>query len=201
MDTYEIDITDPRVYNAKFAKRGMDPDSPTFNQAVTGQDADKYIEDMKDEITNFKRMNTWILLDREPHMRILKGTWVFKLKRTPDGVAYRYRSRFCVRGDQQEYGVNYFETFAPVVQWSTIRLLLILILTNQWTTRVIDYTNAFPQANIDTEIYVETPALYGSRKGEDKVLKLGKMLYGLKQSPRTFYQHLSQGLKNRGWTP
>ena len=105
-----------------------------------------------------------------------------------------HRSRFCVRGDQQEYGVNYFETFAPVVQWSTIRILLILILTNNWTTRVIDYTNAFPQAVIDTDIYVEPPALFGSKSGEDKVLKLRKSLYGLKQSPRTFYQHLSQGL-------
>ena len=63
LDTYEIDITDPRVYNAKFAKRGMDPDSPKFNQAVSGQDADKYIEAMKEEITNLKRMNTWILVD------------------------------------------------------------------------------------------------------------------------------------------
>ena len=135
-----------------------------------GIEADKYIEAMKEEITNLKRMNTWILVDREPHMKVLKGTWAFKLKRTPDGVAYRHRSRFCVRGDQQEYGVNYFETFAPVVQWSTIRLLLILILTNRWKTRVIDYTNAFPQANIDTDIFAETPALFGSKSGEDKVL-------------------------------
>ena len=106
-----------------------------------------------------------------------------------------------MRGDQQEYGVNYFETFAPVVQWSTIRILLILILTNNWTTRVIDYTYVFPQADIDTDIYVEPPALFSSKSGEDKVLKLRKSLYGLKQSSCTFYQHLSQGLQNRGWKP
>ena len=85
-----------------------------------------------------------------------------------------------------------------MVQWSTIRLLLILILTHCWTTRVIDYTNVFPQANIDTEIYVEPLALFGSKKGDDKVLKLRKSLYGLQQSPRIFYQHLSQGLQNKG---
>ena len=96
-----------------------------------------------------------------------------------------------MRGDQQEYGVNYFETFAPVVQWSTIRILLILILTNNWTTPVIEYTNAFPQANKDTDIYVEPPALFNSKSGKDKVIKLRKSLYGLNQSPRTFYQHLS----------
>ena len=200
MASYESNITDPRVYNAKFNKKLADPDSPTFKEAMSSMEADKYIEAMKEEIMNLKRMQTWILVDREPHMKVLKGTWAFKLKRTPDGVAYRYRSRFCVRGDQQEYGVNYFETFAPVVQWSTIRVLLILILTNAWKTRVIDYTNAFPQANIDTDIFVETPALFGCRSGEDKVLKLKKSLYGLKQSPRTFYQHLSKGLQTRGWT-
>ena len=97
------------------------------------------------------------------------------------------------------YGVNYFETFAPLVQWSTIRLMLIFILTQKWVTRVIDYTNAFPQANIDTDIYVERPAMISPKERSDKVLKLKKSLYGLKQSPRTVYQHLSQGLINRGW--
>ena len=92
-----------------------------------------------------------------------------------------------MRGDQQEYGVTYFEIFAPVVQWSTIRLLLIIILTKGWKTKVIDYTNAFPQANIDMDIFVEPPALFGSSNRADKVLKLKKSLYGLKQSPRTFY--------------
>jgi len=78
--------------------------------------------------------------------------------------------------------------------------MLIMVLTNSWNTRVIDYTNAFPQANIDTDIYVEMPAMFGSKEGGNKVLKLKKSLYGLKQSPRTFYQHISQGLKDRGWT-
>ena len=200
MDTLESNITDARVYNAKFNRSKSDPDTPTFKEAMASIEADKYIDAMKEEIANLKRMNTWDLVDRDPHMKVLKGTWAFKLKRTPDGVPYRYRSRFCVRGDQQEYGVNYFETFAPVIQWSTIRLLLILILTNSWKTRVIDYTNAFPQANIDTDIYVEMPALFGSKMGQDKVMKLKKSLYGLKQSPRTFYQHLSKSLQNRGWT-
>ena len=58
MNTYEIDITDPRVYNAKFSKRGTDPDAPTFHRALSGPDANKYIEAMKEEITNLKRMNT-----------------------------------------------------------------------------------------------------------------------------------------------
>ena len=103
-------------------------------------------------------------------MKVLKGTWFYKLKRTPDGVAYRHCFRFCVQGDQQEYIINYFETFVSVIQWSTIRLLLIVILRNKWKTRVIDYINAFPQANIDTVIYVELPLLFDSKTGNDKLL-------------------------------
>ena len=80
-------------------------------------------------------------------------------------------------------------------QKECIWLLLLFILANHWTTRVLDYTNVFPQANIDTDIYItEPPVLFGCKSGEDKVLKLRKSLHGLKQSPRTSYQHLSQGL-------
>ena len=103
-------------------------------------------------------------------------------------------SRFCIWGDQQEYRVNHFEPFAPVVKWNIIRLLLILILAKHWTTRVIDYTKAFPQANIDTDICVKMQALFCSKNGEDKVIKLNKSLYQLKQCPTIFYQHISQGI-------
>ena len=116
----------------------MDPDAPTFHQALSGLEVDKYIDAIKEQIINLKQMNTWKLVDREPRMRVLKGTWDFKLKRAPDRVAYRYRSRFYVYVYQQEYGINYFETFNTVVQWSTSGLLLILILINHWTTRIID---------------------------------------------------------------
>ena len=94
-------------------------------------EADKYIEAMKEEFANLKHMDTWSLVERTSQIKVLKETGAFKLKHTQDAVAYRYRSRFSVRGNQQEYGINYFETFAPVVQWSTIRILLILILTNK----------------------------------------------------------------------
>ena len=65
---------------------------------------------------------------------------------------------------------------------------------------MIDYTNTFPQADIDTDIFVEPPALFGSKSGGHRILKLKKSLHELKQSSRTFYQHLSKSLQNRGWT-
>ena len=63
METFESNITDPSVYLAKYAKEQSDPDTPTFHQAMAGEDADKYIAAMKEEITNLQRMKTWELVD------------------------------------------------------------------------------------------------------------------------------------------
>jgi hypothetical protein len=62
-------------------------------------------------------------------MNVLKGTWVFKLKHLPDGTPSEFKARFCARGDLQQAGLNYFDTYAPVIQWLTIRLLFATVLT------------------------------------------------------------------------
>jgi Reverse transcriptase (RNA-dependent DNA polymerase) len=86
-----------------------------------------------------------------------------------------------------------------VVQWSTIRLLLSTVLTEGWTTRQVDYTNAFAQAELKEEVYVEYPRMFGSKTGSGRVLHLLKSLYGLRQAPRTFFEKLKAGLEERGW--
>ncbi len=197
-DSGLINISDPRVYVA--SRRGLDPDNPTFQQAMHGPDASEYIAAMKLEIHTLVQQRTWVSVPRPKHKNVLKGTWAFKLKRLPDGTAYRHKARFCARGDLQKEGIDFFETYAPVVQWSTIRLLLSTVLTEKWTTRQVDYTNAFAQAELHEEVYVEFPRLFGPPSGEDRVLELKKSLYGLRQAPRTFFEKLKAGLEERGWT-
>ena len=152
-DSGILNISDPRVYAAKL--RGNDSDNPTFQQAMHGSDAAEYIKGMKLETHTLVGQRTWESFDRPKHQNVLKGTWAFKLKRLPDGTAYRHKARFCARGELRKEGVDFFETYAPVVQWSTIRLLLSTVLTEGWTTRQLDYTNAFAQAELKEEVYVE----------------------------------------------
>jgi hypothetical protein len=197
-DSGLVNISDSRVYVA--SRRGHDPDNPTFQQAMHGPDASEYIAAMKLEIHTLVQQRTWVSVPRPTKKNVLKGTWAFKLKRLPDGTAYRYKARFCARGDLQKEGIDFFETYAPVVQWSTIRLLLSTVLTEKWTTRQVDYTNAFAQAELNEEVYVEFPRLFGPPSGEDRVLELKKSLYGLRQAPRTFFEKLKAGLEERGWT-
>ena len=112
--------------------------------------------------------------------------WAFKLKRYPDGSPMKFKARYCVRGDLQREGIDYFETYAPVIQWSTVRLVLTLILANHWVTKQVDYTNAFAQATLKEEVYIETPRGFNRNDGKD-TLKLNNSLYRLKQAPKTFY--------------
>jgi hypothetical protein len=201
-----LNCVDPRAYAAKVHCVG-DPDNPSYSEAMTSAEADYWIKAMQIEISQLVKQETWhpILRRDVPRTndgsqrKILNGTWAFKLKRLPDGTASKYKARYCVRGDQQTEGVDYFKTYAPVVQWSTVRLLLTMILANDWTTRQVDYTNAFAQATLKEEVYIKAPHGYGFKDKKDKVLHLIKSLYGLKQAPRTFFEMLRTGLLERGF--
>ena len=93
-------------------------------------------------------------------------------------------------------GVDYFDNFAHVVQWTTIRTLLILSLQLNLHTAQVDYTAVFPQAKLDDEVYVEM--LRGFRDS-GYVYKLKKSLYGLRQSPKNFFEHLKDQLEAIGF--
>ena len=75
--------------------------------------------------------------------------------------------------------------YAPVVQWSTIRLVLTMILSNRWSTKQVDFINAFAQVDIDEEVYIDPPKGFEGADGIHKVLCLFKSLYGSKQAPKT----------------
>jgi Reverse transcriptase (RNA-dependent DNA polymerase) len=141
-------------------------------------------------------MRSWNVVTQEPWMHVLPSTWAFRCKRYPDGSIRKLKARFCARGDKQIEGVDYFDTFAPVVNWTTVRLMLVLsiILKLLVATKQVDYTTAFV-ADIDRDrnwdkmteeeqkrsgVYVRMPRGF-SQPG--KVLKLNKSLYGLKQAP------------------
>jgi hypothetical protein len=130
----------------------------------------------------------------------LKLTWILKLKRCPDGIPSTFKARFFVRGDLQKEGVDFCETYVPVCQWSTVRMILTMVIQNGWATKQVDYTNAFAQAEMKETVYIEAPKLFCPISGKHLVLLLLKSMCGLKQAPRTFYEKLRDGLLERGFT-
>ena len=75
-----------------------------------------------------EKMKPWDIFDLNKDMNVLQYTWAFKCKWLPGSIIQKFMDRFCVRGDQQIKGVEFFETFAPVIQWATILLTMILSL-------------------------------------------------------------------------
>ena len=194
-----MECTNPIAF-AAMAKRS-DPDSPRYHEAMASIDSESFKEAMVVEINALMAKDTWTIIPRAsiPNKNVLPGTWAFKRKRFPDGRLRKCKARFCVRGDKQVEGVDYFETYAPVVQWSTVRCLLVMSIVLGLETRQIDYSNAFCQAEIEEEVYVELPKDFGDKQGRDMVLKLNKSLYGTKQAPRAWFLKLKESLEERGF--
>ena len=198
LDSGEICCIDPRAYAAKF--KTYNADNPSYQMAMSGEMAHEWQKAMIAEIKGILKQKTWVPINRTSMPKgkvILPGIWAFKLKRLPDGSPLKFKARYCVRGDKRIIGVDYFETYAPVVQWSTIRLVLTMVLSHGWVTRQVDYTNAFTQADLKEEVYIESPKGFERKDKKDMVLKLLKSLYGLRQAPKSFFDKTSEGLVTR----
>jgi hypothetical protein len=171
-------------------------DTPTWNEAMNGPHSAGFWKAMEAELETLTRKDCWEVVERPKNRPVVSSTWAFKIKRYPDGSMRKLKARFCARGYEQTEGVDFFETFAPVVEWTTVRFLLIMSIVLGLHSAQVDYVAAFVQADIDTEVYVEMPRGF-SQSG--KVLKLKKSLYGLKQSPRNHYQNLRVKLEHLGF--
>lgn len=193
------------------AAKANDEDNPSWEQAMNGPNSEGFWEASEKEIRTLEKMRVWDVVDRESWMNVLPSTWAFKIKRYPTGLVRKLKARFCARGDRQIENVDYFETFAPVVSWTTVRLLLMLSVQLGLASKQVDYTAAFVHADIDLPpnydemspdekrrqgVFVQMPRGFAE---PGKVLKLNKSLYGLKQAPRNFFQHLKSKLEAIGF--
>ena len=128
--------------------------------------------------------------------------WSFKRKRHADGSLNKCKARLCCHGGQQEHGINYWDTYSPVVSWVSVRTMLILSAVHQLESRSIDFTLAYPQALVKTNIYLHSPRGNKiNRHGKDTVLKLIRNLHGLKDASKTWFEHCSEAFQKMGYVP
>jgi hypothetical protein len=135
--------------------------------------------------------------------RILRAVWSHRRKTTPSGEVYRHRSRLCLDGSQQQEGIDYTETYSPVVSWSTVRILMFLAKIYNLNIRQVDYVQAFPQATLPEgeDVFMEIPPGFdlGDKDKSKYCLKLIKNLYGLKQAAYNWNNLLTSGLLTLGF--
>lgn len=149
---------------------------------------------MKEEIDSLNQNNTRSLISNdeiEPSHRPLGGKWVYKVKRDVDGKIARFKARWVVKGYLQQYGVDFDQTYAAVVKPMAFRVLFAIAAYFDLDIDQMDVKTAFLYGLIDQLIYVELPKGTETEATKNMVCKLLNALYGLKQSPRLWYERFS----------
>lgn len=176
------DITDPKNYA----------------QVLKHANKDQYLSVMQKELDQLQKNNTWTLVPRPTSYPVLKGRWVLNRKYQQNND-YIFKARWVAKGFQQEFGVNYQETFANTTRPDLIRLLLAIATAQDWIIQSWDIKQAFPNALIDTTIFIEQPEGFSDPRYPQHVCLLNKALYGLKQASRQWQKLLASLLGQLGF--
>ncbi|KMQ88959.1 putative retrotransposon, partial [Lasius niger] len=183
---YEINIAEYHVPEA-------------ISEAVSGPEGAKWKQAIEYELEAHERNKTWTLMPRVSGEKTIDSKWVFKALRNEDGSVWRFKARLCARGFQQREGVDYIETFSPVVRYDSLRVLLATITQDDLEAAQFDVGTAFLHRDLQENIRMEVPVGLDVSKEmcdrENLVCKLNKSLYGLKQAPRCWNIKFSSFLR------
>lgn len=169
---YEIDFTE---YNTPLS----------YDEAISGPDATQWKRAIEEELRAHEKNCTWEIVPRDPARKTIDSKWVFKVIQSPDGSVRRYKARLCARGFLQEKGVDFEETFSPVVRYDSLRVLLATVTQEDLEMVQFDVRTAFLYGDLQEEIYMKTPVGLKVDKNVSEVeCRLIKSLYGLKQAPK-----------------
>lgn len=166
----------------------------TFQEALSSKEGELWKAAMDDEYASLMKNNTWKLVPLPPGRVPIKCRWVFDIKAGYEGVPERYKARLVALGCSQKPGVDFNQTFAPVVKLSTLRLILALVAAHDLEVLQVDVKTAFLNGQLDEEIYMRQPEGYVAQEHEREVCRLTKSLYGLKQAPRAWNIELNDAI-------
>jgi hypothetical protein len=166
----------------------LNSDTPTtFKEAMSSQHQKEWLSAARKEYDSAVSMNTWEVIPRDElpsGANVITVKWVFKRKHDASGTPTEFKARMTPHGYKQIEGVDYFETYAQVGMYKTLRVLLALVAMHDMELEQLDVPSAFLNAPLDQEIYMELPEGFAQ---PGKVVKLLKALYGLKQGPRCWW--------------
>jgi hypothetical protein len=195
------DMEDPIAFAASSS-----PDDLYLHEAMKAPDKRQFMKAMVKEVSSHQDNQHWELQrrsDMPAGKKVLPAVWAMKRKRRiATQEVYKWKARLNIHGGKQTKGVDYWETYSPMVTWNSIRTFLTLAIVNKWYTRQLDFVLAYPQADVECDMYMEIPRGFKLPRGQnpkDYTLKLRRNLYGSKQASRVWSQYLAKGLKARGF--
>lgn len=149
---------------------------------------------MTEEFQALLANNTWELVNPSHPIKFVGKKWVFKIKYNPDGSISSYKAKLVVKSFHQIEGINYTETFSPLVKSSTIKLILSMAVTHKWVLRQININSAFINGYLTEEVCMQQIKGFVDLARPTHVCKLYKALDGLKQALRTWFERFKLAL-------
>ncbi|CAH9110232.1 unnamed protein product [Cuscuta epithymum] len=174
------------------------PDDPTcFTQANKSL---VWRAAMADEFNALINNKTWDLVSWDPTKNVVACKWIYKTKYCSDGSIEWHKARLVAQGFKQQAGVDFTETFSPVVKPTSVRLVLSVAIYLGWSVRQLDVKNAFLHGVLTEEVYMRQPQGFIHPSYPTHVCRLCKALYGLKQAPRAWFHCFSGFLLRCGFS-
>jgi hypothetical protein len=155
---------------------------------------------MDEEISLIAKNQTWKLCPLPAGKQAITSKCVYKTKHGPEDGQIKLKARLVARGFQQRKGIDFHETFAPVVKWSTVRAATCLAASKGWTIHQMDVKTAFLNGELKEKVYMEQPLGFTAPGQTHLVCELTKSLYGLRQSQREWYEVIDNEIKLHGMT-
>ena len=207
-------VTPRRKWNAKTAVDQLHrwTEIVTYSTTISNKDIPDDYKDAKGfvdwpqwkaatekELNSLDERGTWVIVDKPEGVKVLGSKLVYAKKYLADGTLERYKARLVARGDRQKEGVDFDDTYSPVIRMATFRLLLAIGMMRGAEVHMLDVETAYLYGYVDKEIYMEIPDCHKDYK-PGKCAKLVKAIYGLKQAGRLWYQRLTDYLLKLGFT-
>jgi len=172
----------------------------TVQEARSRSDWPKWKEVMDRKISSLEHAGTWTTIPRPHGKNVVGCKWVFRLKRKADGSIDKYKACLVVRGFTQIYGIDYYDTYSLVARLASFRFILAIAVCNDWEVEAFDFNSAYLNGELDAdeEIYMQEPPGYETGEA-DAVKRLLKVLYGLKQAGRKWYNVLHTAVTDLGF--
>lgn len=154
---------------------------------------------MEAEFDAMIKNKTCTLVSFQGQKNIIDSKWVFKTKYKADVTIKRRKARLVAKGFQQTPGLDFDETFSPVIKASTVGVILSIAVQYNWEIRRMDINNAFLNGDLKETVFMRQPEGFVDDTRPQHVCRLTKAIYGLKQAPRSWYDRLKDALLNWGF--
>ena len=171
----------------------------SMKEAIESPDKEKWTDAIQKEMDSLYENEVWDLVKLPKDRNAVGSKWVFKQKVGSNGQVERYKARLVAQGFSQKHGLDYDETFSPVVRFESLRTIIALAVNNGMKLHQMDVTTAFLNGELEEEVYMKQPEGFIVKSKEDFVCKLKRSIYGLKQSPRCLNSALDNHLKGMGF--